>query len=70
MLIEFDPDDYEVVSTGETCAWHKRNPGKPYAGCTCSSSIGMRRRDPFAPEKVDRESLGLIKRIGGGESDG
>lgn len=46
MLIYHDPDEHETVITRHICPLHKANPGKTYAGCTCSSSIGSRRRSP------------------------
>jgi hypothetical protein len=47
MLIAYDPDEFESVSTYETCAFHKQYPGKPdWAGCTCSASFTQRRRAP------------------------
>jgi hypothetical protein len=44
-----DPDEYESVSTYETCAFHKQHPGEPFAGCCCSASWQQRRR---APEEI------------------
>ena len=44
MLIQHDPDEFKTVITGRTCSFHQSNPGKPYAGCTCSSSYGSVRR--------------------------
>lgn len=41
-----DPDEWEPDISHSTCPWHKANPGKPFAGCTCSASYGMKRRDP------------------------
>lgn len=34
--------EMESVVKHHTCDYHKRNPGKPYAGCTCSTSYGQR----------------------------
>ena len=42
MLIR-DDNEYEVVSDHVTCAFHENHPGKPYAGCTCSGSWGLRK---------------------------
>ncbi len=45
MLIDFDPDDYEVVTTHNTCNHHKRFPkDRSYAGCTCSGSYGLKKK--------------------------
>lgn len=44
MLIHYDPDEYETVSEHRTCPFHERNPNGAFAGCTCSSSYGQRRR--------------------------
>ena len=38
MLIKQPP--MEIVTEFHTCTYHKRNPGNPYAGCTCSGMIG------------------------------
>jgi hypothetical protein len=41
MIIEFNPDDYEVKSTYYVCPFHQKNPLKHYAGCGCSSSYSL-----------------------------
>lgn len=55
MLIHHDPDEYEGVSSSHTCSFHQRNPGKPYAGCTCSVSWGLKRRDSAEVAKIKTE---------------
>jgi hypothetical protein len=62
MLIEHNPDDYEVVSEQHTCPFHKKHPGKTYAGCTCSGSHGLRRK-ALIPDKLDPASLERIRRL-------
>jgi hypothetical protein len=44
MYVSYDPDEYEIVSEHQTCAFHEANPGVPFAGCCCSSSFTQRRR--------------------------
>ena len=44
-IIEFNPDDYEIHTEHTTCQFHKDNPGVPYAGCTCTSSYSMHRKE-------------------------
>ncbi len=55
MLIRHDPDEFEVVSTSHTCPFHEANPGKSYAGCTCSGSSGLRRRPYEEVAKIKAE---------------
>jgi len=52
MLVHHDSDEWEGVSSHHTCSFHKRNPGTPYAGCTCSGSYGLKRRDPAEVAKI------------------
>lgn len=40
MLIRQPPTTVEV--THHVCDYHKRHPGKPYAGCTCSGAYKSR----------------------------
>lgn len=54
MIIHHDDDAYKTVVNSTTCQYHRQYPGKAYAGCTCSSSIGSVRRAP--------EEIALIKR--------
>jgi hypothetical protein len=54
MLINHDPDRYMVEIKSTTCPFHKANPGKPFAGCTCSTSYGQVERSP--------EEVAAIKR--------
>ena len=42
MLIEHDPDRYVPMVTQTICGYHKRNPGIPYPGCTCSTTFTTR----------------------------
>lgn len=65
MIVYWNPDEWETFSEHHTCPFHRRNPGVPWAGCTCSGSYGMRRKGSLKPEKVDPESLAEIKRICG-----
>ena len=46
MYVHYDPDEFKAVGSQHTCSFHKANPGKPYAGCTCSASWGSVRRPP------------------------
>jgi hypothetical protein len=46
MIIHYDPDATVVETTHTTCSYHKQNPGKPFAGCTCSSSYSHRKATP------------------------
>lgn len=57
MLIHFDPDEHESYSTHCTCPFHKEQPGVAFAGCTCSFSIGQRRRahEDLARIKAERQ---------------
>jgi len=45
MLIQHNPDDYEIISGTTICAFHKLHPGKTFAGCTCSGYIAQRKKD-------------------------
>ena len=67
MLIEYNPDDYEVVSQSHTCGYHEKNPGKPWAGCTCSGSHGLVRKKFWPPlgkpEPLDLEFIALLKKF-------
>ena len=55
MLLHYDPDEYESVVTHHTCRYHQMYPGRPYAGCTCSSSYSSRRRTPEDVARVKAE---------------
>jgi len=46
MIINIDPDDYVTEISHSTCPFHKKHPGEPYAGCSCSSSYIRRRATP------------------------
>lgn len=46
MLIPHDPDRYIPTMAQTTCEYHKAHPGKPWAGCTCGASMGMRHATP------------------------
>ena len=42
MLLNYDPDDYEVKTTSHTCDYHKRNPqNRNWPGCTCGGSYSL-----------------------------
>lgn len=44
-MIHHNPDEWESVVKHHTCEYHKENPEhRSYAGCTCSSSYGLRRK--------------------------
>lgn len=45
MQIHYDPDEFELVFSHSTCAFHEINPGEPFAGCTCSGGYTQRRRE-------------------------
>jgi hypothetical protein len=57
MLIYHDPDEHKVVASHRPCAFHEKHPGKAFAGCTCSSSYGLVKRDAgeTARIKADRQ---------------
>lgn len=57
MLVHYDPDEHKTVTSSHTCGFHLVNPGKPYAGCTCSSSYSSVRRssDEIAAIKAERQ---------------
>ena len=40
MIINIEPNQ-EVKTKMNTCDFHKKNPGIPYAGCTCSGSYSL-----------------------------
>lgn len=44
MLIEWNPEDWEVVSDSYTCSYHREHPGESYAGCACWSRYMQRRK--------------------------
>jgi hypothetical protein len=45
MLIHFDPSEHETVVTHRTCEYHKKHPEhRSYAGCTCTSSYVLQRK--------------------------
>lgn len=45
MLIRHDPSEWETVTEHHTCEYHKEHPEhRSYAGCTCWSSYGYRRK--------------------------
>jgi hypothetical protein len=46
MLIVIDEDRKVAEVSHTTCSFHQRNPGASYAGCTCSSSYGLRTATP------------------------
>lgn len=55
MLIHHDDADWEPVSSSSTCDFHKEHPGASYAGCTCSASFGLRRRDRAEADRIKAE---------------
>jgi hypothetical protein len=44
MIINFNPEEWETIITDSICEFHKKHPGKLYAGCTCSTSFSLRRK--------------------------
>lgn len=65
MHIHYDPDEYETVSDHRVCAYHKAHPGEAWAGCTCSFSIGSRKRSPedyarIRAERIKREEDDIL----------
>ena len=57
MLISYDPDEYESVYESHTCHFHKRHPGKAFAGCTCSFGSFQKRRSPEEIAKIKADRL-------------
>lgn len=55
MQIHYDEDEYETVVEARTCPFHQNNPGGSYAGCTCSMSVGSRRRPQAEIDKIKAE---------------
>jgi hypothetical protein len=66
MIINLTGLKMVVTSTHETCAFHKKNPGVNYAGCTCGGSYSGRYvRDPNPPKKcVHCDGTGIEKASG------
>jgi hypothetical protein len=56
MLAEQNTDDYEVISEHEICDFHKKNPNKGYAGCTCVHSWT---KGPHIPRQTEPDTGGL-----------
>ncbi len=56
MIIQYNPDEHITVTTHNVCSYHKSNPNKSYAGCTCISSYSLRKatRDEQAENKKRR----------------
>lgn len=61
LIIPHDPDLYEAYSEHRTCSFHQRNPGKPYAGCTCMSSFGSRPRKAEDVARIKAERHEAMK---------
>ena len=57
MLIESNADDYESVVTHTTCPFHQEHPLEDYAGCTCSSTYSLVKKQP----DWDKLSTEIIK---------
>lgn len=55
MIIEINEDEWEVEETHYTCPFHIENPGKHYAGCSCSSSWAVKRKVQTKDEVEDVE---------------
>ena len=58
MIVEQKPQ--VVTTTRSVCQFHQDNPGKQYAGCTCSGgySTGDKTYDEYTEEEL-REVYGL-----------
>jgi len=46
MLIVRDPKEYDISIKKHVCDFHKKTPGKHFAGCTCSSNYDYKRKNP------------------------
>lgn len=57
MLIYHDEDEWETVTSESRCGWHQAHPGVPYPSCTCSFSVGQKRRDPAEVRRIKAERL-------------
>ena len=49
MIIDYNPDDYEMKAEIHTCEFHKNNPGMVFAGCTCTANYSQ------VPKKKEEE---------------
>lgn len=46
MLIDYNPDDYEVIIKHDTCEYHKlHSEDTTWPGCTCFSSYCNKRKE-------------------------
>lgn len=52
-IIHFNPDDYETHTDHMTCQFHKDNPGVPYAGCTCTGTYSVHKKEQKLNRKDD-----------------
>ncbi len=52
MFFHHDPDEWETVSTSRRCGFHEFNPGGFHPGCTCSCTIGTRRRPQHEIDRI------------------
>ena len=52
MLVNYNPDDYEVEVKNTVCEHHKKHPNdRNYAGCGCTSSyIGKKEKENYEKE--------------------
>lgn len=57
-----------VTTTSHTCGFHKRHPGRPFPGCTCSGSIGS--RDKTDAEMTEEERRWYYAALIGERPDG
>jgi len=55
MLIQYNPDDYKTVVSQSLCSFHEKNPGKNYAGCSCSGNFTLVKKSPEELEKDRKE---------------
>ena len=59
MLIEIKPQI--TKSEFYPCDFHRKNPGKPYAGCTCCGSYSSRDKKPEELTEDERILSKFIK---------
>lgn len=58
MLIYHDPKRWRTVSRTTVCPFHRANPGKVHAGCTCSGTIYQER---VSDEEYERRRVEEIR---------
>ena len=64
MIMHFDTIGQVPHFETTTCEYHKAHPGKAYAGCCCSMSVGWRKATPDERRaNLHKAREQLIKRI-------